>query len=665
MALSTLLMLSACSSYPWQKTPELSPEGKVHMLAKEVAEHPGDVALRNRWYRERENTINDLSRDAEAADARGDIAVAKEIYARILTLDPNNRKAADYGNLNMREQALNKQIENAKRQLDQPKQAQKIVRDVLLERPANAEAKALESKLVGMDTRARTALPQLKSNMSKPVSLELRDANLKVVFEALSRATGINFVLDKDIKPESKASVFVKKMPVEDAIDMVLASNGMQKKVLSPNSVLVYPATQQKNKDYQDLLIRNFYFSNTTAKQCADMLRTILKIKDIYVDERLNMLVIRDRPEVLILAEKMIRAQDLADPEVMLEIEVLEITRNKLQQLGITYPTSLTVLNSPLTLETIQAIKSSTIGVSPAPGVQFKTTDSDLNLLSNPRIRVKNNEKAKVVVGNKVPVITTNTTANVGTSESVSYIDVGLKLDVEPKIMLDDFISIKVSLEVSSLGEAITLSNNSKVYNIGTRNASTVLRLKHGETQILAGLIQDSERKNANKVPGLGEIPLLGRLFSNNSDEKNKTEIVLAITPKIISNVSLPEASFSEYWSGTDSVISDKPMLNNTPAPAAPANRMQEIRDLQSQRRRELNNAAETLEPAVVDQNSTADPASSAPSANTDPQASQATSDNSAPVNNEIASPSDTPATNALETEQLPASKLVEPVVIP
>ncbi len=635
------------------------------MLAKEVAEHPGDVALRNRWYRERENTINDLSRAAEAADARGDIAAAKEIYARILTLDPNNRKAADYGNLSMREQALNKQIENAKRQLDQPKQAQKIVRDVLLERPANAEAKALENKLVGMDTRARTALPQLKSNISKPVSLELRDANVKVVFEALSRATGINFVLDKDIKPESKASVFVQKMPVEDAIDMVLASNGLQKKVLSPNSVLVYPATQQKNKDYQDLLIRNFYFSNTTAKQCADMLRTILKIKDIYVDERLNMLVIRDRPEVLVLAEKMIRAQDLADPEVMLEIEVLEITRNKLQQLGITYPTSLTVLNSPLTLETIQAIKSSTIGVSPAPGVQFKTTDSDLNLLSNPRIRVKNNEKAKVVVGNKVPVITTNTTANVGTSESVSYIDVGLKLDVEPKIMLDDFISIKVSLEVSSLGEAITLSNNSKVYNIGTRNASTVLRLKHGETQILAGLIQDSERKNANKVPGLGEIPLLGRLFSNNSDEKNKTEIVLAITPKIISNVSLPEASFSEYWSGTDSVISDKPMLNNTPAPAAPANRMQEVRDLQSQRRRELNNAAETLEPAVVDQNSTADPASSTPSANTDPQSSQATSDNATPVNNESASPSETPAANALETEQLPASKLVEPVVIP
>jgi len=249
------------------------------------------------------------------------------------------------------------------------------------------------------------------------------------------------------------------------------------------------------------------------------------------------------------------------------------------------------VLDSQLTLEALKRIKSSDIGVSPNPSLQFKTTDTDLNLLSNPRIRVKNNEKAKVLVGNKVPVITTNTTANVGTSESVSYVDVGLKLEVEPRVMLDDFVSIKINLEVSSLGEAITLSNNSKVYNIGTRNATTMLRLKHGETQILAGLIQDSERKNADKLPGLGEIPILGRLFSRHIDEKNKTEIVLAITPKVISNVTLPEATFSEYWSGTDTVISDKPLLNSMPSNTL--TRGQQVREQQQQRQRELNDAAD------------------------------------------------------------------------
>jgi len=593
-------VLSSCGLFP-SKLSATTPEGKVHELAQQVAERPADVTLRNRWFREREQAINALSAEAEAADTRGDIATAKQVYARILTLDAHHIKALAYENASAREIALRKQLEAAKQHMDNPKQALKEVRDVLLEQPTNAQAQALEKQLIAMEPKARAALPQLQTGLSKPVTLELRDANIKIVFEALSRATGVNFVLDKDIKPETKASVFVKKMPIEEAIDMVLASNGLQKKVLSANSMLVYPATQQKNKDYQDLLIRNFYFANTSAKQCADMLRTILKIRDVYVDERLNMLVLRDRPEVLALAEKMIKAQDIADPEVMLEIEVMEITRGKMNQLGIVYPSSLTVLDSQLTLEALKRIKSSDIGVSPNPSLQFKTTDTDLNLLSNPRIRVKNNEKAKVLVGNKVPVITTNTTANVGTSESVSYVDVGLKLEVEPRVMLDDFVSIKINLEVSSLGEAITLSNNSKVYNIGTRNATTMLRLKHGETQILAGLIQDSERKNADKLPGLGEIPILGRLFSRHIDEKNKTEIVLAITPKVISNVTLPEATFSEYWSGTDTVISDKPLLNSMPSNTL--TRGQQAREQQQQRQRELNDAAD------VPVNDTPDPA--------------------------------------------------------
>ena len=596
LILSTAFMVSSCSLFP-PKLTATTPEGKVHELASQVAEKPGDVQLRNRWYREREQAMNTLSVEAEAADAKGNITEAKQIYARILTLDAHHPKALAYEKSSERDIVLRKQLDAAKQRMDQPKEALKQVRDILLEQPTNAEARELEKQLVAMEPKARASLPQLQSGLNKPVTLELRDANIKVVFEALSRATGINFVLDKDIKPETKASVFVKKMPIEDAIDMVLASNGLQKKVLSATSVLVYPATQQKNKDYQDLLIRNFYFANTSAKLCADMLRTILKIRDIYVDERLNMLVLRDRPEVLALAEKMIKAQDIADPEVMLEIEVMEITRGRLQQLGINYPSSLTVLTNPLTLESIKNIRSADVGVNPNPSVQFKTTDSDLNLISNPRIRVKNNEKAKVLVGNKVPVITTNTTANVGTSESVSYVDVGLKLEVEPRIMLDDFVSIKVNLEVSSLGEAITLSNNSRVYNIGTRNASTMLRLKHGETQILAGLIQDSDRKNADKLPFLGDIPILGRLFSRQTDEKNKTEIVLAITPKVISNVTLPEATFSEYWSGTETVISDKPLLNSMPVTPA-LNRGQQMRELQLQRQRELN---EPIEPPIVE----------------------------------------------------------------
>jgi general secretion pathway protein D len=202
------------------------------------------------------------------------------------------------------------------------------------------------------------------------------------------------------------------------------------------------------------------------------------------------------------------------------------------------------------------------LGVSPNPSLNFKKTTGDVNLISNPRIRVRNNEKAKVMVGDKVPIITTTSTANVGISESITYLDVGLKLDVQPRITLDDFVNIKIELEVSSLGDKTVTKNGASVYSIGTRNERTQLRLKDGETQVLAGLILDGERKSGSKLPGLGDIPVLGRLFANQEDRKNKTEIVLAITPRILGNISRPNAEISEYWSGTDVQINDRPQIS-------------------------------------------------------------------------------------------------------
>jgi general secretion pathway protein D len=375
---------------------------------------------------------------------------------------------------------------------------------------------------------------------------------------------------------------------------------------MSENSAYVYPSTPAKVKDYQDLVIRSFYLTNSSAKQVSTLIKTMLKTKDIFVDERLNMLMIRDTPEAIRIAEKLIAANDLADPEVMLEIEVLEINRNRLQDLGIVYPNKIAVLSplastsntGALTLETLQQLRSGNFGVSPNPALNFKKTTGDINLLSNPKIRVKNNEKAKILVGDKVPIITTTSTANVGISESVQYIDVGLTLDVEPRITIDDFVNIKVGLEVSSLGDRTITSNGAQVYTIGTRNTKTVLRLKDGETQILAGLISDDERKTASKVPGLGDIPLLGRLFSSQEDKKNKTEIVLAITPRIIGNINRPEAAISEYWSGTESVITDKNQFI-APTSSAPMNPQDRLRE-QMRQRQELLNQNQVNEPPPV-----------------------------------------------------------------
>jgi general secretion pathway protein D len=625
--LIAVTQLSSCAFVPWESATIKgnTVEEKINAAQKAVAQKPEKVIARKDLLVTKELAVTELSKLAEQAKEKGNYQEADQFYDRILSFLPDDAIALKGKEGLARTQTQATKIDKLAKltTAEEIENAKQTVREVLLENPQQNQAIQLKQTLNEQSPSEKALPPILKPTSDKPVTLELRDANIKVVFEALSRATGINFILDKDIKPDTKATIFIKKARIEDAIDMVLSSNGLQKKALSENTALVFPATKQKLSDYQDLMIRSFYLTNTSAKQVAIMLRTMLKTKDIFVDDRLNMLVMRDTPEVIRLAEKLVVANDLEDPEVMLEIEVLEVSRSRLQELGIIYPNQLAVLSpASLTLEALKNLRSSTIGVSPNPAINFKKTTGDVNLLSNPRIRVKNNEKAKILVGDKVPIITTTSTANVGISESVQYVDVGLKLDVEPRVTLDNFVNIKVGLEVSSLGEKTVTRNGATVYTIGTRNANTILRLKNGETQILAGLILDDERKSAAKLPGLGDIPLIGRLFSNQEDKKTKTEIVLAITPRIIGNISRPQAEISEYWSGTENVITDKPQLN-LPASNAPQSRQERM--LEQMRLRQEQSKAEQpqeLQPQEV-------PPQQEPPAQPNPQESNINPDSS------------------------------------
>ncbi len=564
--------LTSCAFAPWDqpKTKNTPPETRAAEADKQFKLNPENTIIRKDMYLKKESAILELLTQAEQSRLNGDFEGATRLYERVLSFAPNNQTAIAGKKELENKKKLDKKLEKASELAtnNQLQPAKALVHDVLLENPHLESAASLNEQIDEKMGLSSIKPPQLKPPFDKPVTLELRDANIKAVFDALSRATGINFILDKDIRPDARTTIFIKKMPIADAIEMVLSSSGLQKKDLSENTTLVFSSNPQKLKDYQDLVIRSFYLNDTTAKQVSAMLRTMLKTKDIFVDDRLNMLVMRDTPEAIKVAEKLVQAIDIADAEVMLDIEVLEVSRRKLQELGIVYPNQLAVLGADtgLTLEVLKNISAKRLGISPNPSINFKKITGDVNLLSNPRIRVKNNERAKVLVGDKVPIITTTSTANVGVSENVTYIDVGLKLDVEPHITLDDFVNIKVGLEVSSLGDRTVTRNGAAVFTIGTRNASTILRLKNGETQILAGLILDDERKNASKLPGLGDIPLLGRLFSNQEDKKSKTEIVLAITPRIITNIQLPKAGISEYWSGTENRFSDKPQTSIPPS---------------------------------------------------------------------------------------------------
>ncbi|WP_291519911.1 secretin N-terminal domain-containing protein [Acidovorax sp.] len=517
---------------------------------------------------QREAWIQRMLADARRAQEAGADGDAEALYRRILPVQANHPAALDgLRRLEIvRQQAQTTATARRAFAAGDQERALALLRPITNESPVFAPARQLLREIEAAVSKRHFQEPVLSVAGAKPINLDFRDANVKMVFEALSRSTGLNFILDKDLSPELKTTVFLRNAQVAEAIDLILRTSQLRSKLLGNNTVLIYPDTPEKLKNYQDLVVRAFYLQDASATQMQATLKTLLKTKDLVVDEKLNLIVMRDTPEAIRLAEKLVALHDLAEPEVMLEMEVLEVQQDALLNLGIQWPTQLTLTplansSGNLTLADLRNLNSSRLGASLSSPIINLRQDSGLtNLLANPRIRVKNKEKAFVLIGDKVPVITTTSTSTGFVAESVQYLDVGLKLNVEPSIYPSDDVEIKVTLEVSSIAKQISTATGTVAYQIGTRNASTVLRLKDGQTQILAGLINDQDRKSSSGVPGLSQLPVIGRLFTAPLDSSTKNEIVLSITPRLVRPVSRPDAHALEFWSGTENVLSNAPL---------------------------------------------------------------------------------------------------------
>lgn len=527
---------------------------------------PDNMEFKLHFVTAREKLISALLASARLETTAGRFDEATERYKKVQQIDPANAQAAA-GLLSV-EQARQqtKLLSDAEALLnanDIDAASDKLAR-ILKDNPRHPEAIALQRRIEEKTDRAQTLLPSLRKAFKKPITLEFRDASLKQVVEALSRHSGINAILDKDVPGNLQTTVFLRQVGVGDAIEVILSTHQLARRIVNDNTIMIYPNTAAKHGDYQDLLVKVFYLANTDAKQVMAMLKTILKMKNVFVDEKINMLVVRDTPDAIQLAERLIAAADVHEAEVMLEVEVIEVKRSRLTNLGINYPDQLVLAPLPtsgtsLTLTDLKNLNSDRIGATLTNTTINAHADvGDTNILANPRIRTKNHEKATIKIGDRVPVITTTTSSSNFVSENVQYVDVGLKLEVEPSIYPDDEISIKLSLDVSSVVREIVSKAGSLSYQIGGRNASTVLRLKNGETQILGGLISDEQRMTANRVPGLGDFPVLGRLFSSQKDDNQKTELVLSITPRLINSLAPPSHVPREFWTGTENTLRSK-----------------------------------------------------------------------------------------------------------
>jgi general secretion pathway protein D len=523
--------------------------------------YPDSTPLRSGWLRSRQEVLGNLLAEHQKRRDANDLEGARAALTRAISLDPESpRLRALQGELAVLErQGSALALAQEQVQAQRPDLAMHSITQALKDNPRHAALLNLRRQIeAGLRAQEQQATREVLSQ-SKPISLDFRDASLRTVLDLVSRHSGVNYVVDRDVRSELRVTLLLQDSGVEEALDLLLSTNQLAKKVVDARTIVIYPNTPEKAKEYQEQVVRVFYLNSGEARSAAAFLRAMLRVSEPFVEERTNMLALRDSAENIRLAERLIGLYDAGEPEVLLELEVLEVNTRRLSELGVKLPDSISLTALPpagqsgLTLDNIAGLGRSRIALG-IGGVliNLKREAGDFSTLANPRIRVKNREKAKVLVGDKVPVISTVTGQTGFVSDSITYLDVGLKLEVEPAIYADDEVGIKVALEVSSLGTAVRTAAGALAYQIGTRNASTWLRLRDGETQLLAGLISRDERTSANRVPGAGDLPVLGRLFSSTVDNAQRTELVLAVTPRVLRNVQKPTASESEVWIGTE-----------------------------------------------------------------------------------------------------------------
>lgn len=543
-------------------------EEAIRLLQPLVEANPRQPQYKNWLSLLQEKKLQKQLQQADSLLATQQFDAASAMYLQVLQEAPNNRAASDGVQKVQSARQHAAQIEQVKIAIaaEDWAGAEFGLRSILAEQPAHAEARQLFEQLEHKKNEKSSVVRPLQSSLKKKVTLELKNTPVKQAFEYIGKAGNLNFSFDQELNEGIRVNVLLRDTPIEQALEVILTSHQLGKKVLNSNTLLIYP--QARAAQYEELFVRSFYLTHMDAKRALNMMKTVLRASDVYIDEKLNTLVIRDTMDRIKVAEKLIASQDLSEPEVMLEVEVMEINRRNLENLGIQYPSQIGIgvqgnaagngsgtqpQAGKLTLTELRNFNGN-LGVftinDPALVLNLLHQDTDTNLLASPKIRVKNRDRAKIHVGDKIPVLTSVASAQGFVSQNVNYIEVGIKLDVEPVIQMQDQVSIKVGMEVSNITDQVTTSSGVLAYTIGSRNANTTLQLRNNETQILAGLFRDDEQKTQRKVPGLANLPLIGRLFSNNNQDKRKNEIVLLITPRIMHNLSPASSVYSLIPSG-------------------------------------------------------------------------------------------------------------------
>jgi len=462
--------------------------------------------------------------------------------------------------------------------------------------------------------------PEIKPLSRAPINYKA-SSDAKVVFDTIGKLAGLTVVYDPDF-PARRITVDLVNVTLEQALEIVQLESKAFVKPVTENIIFVIPDQPQKRRDYEEQVVRTFYISNTIQAQdlteIVTGLRQLLDLKRIQQLNSQNAIIVRDTPDKLMLAEKMIRDIDKAKPEVVVQVEVLEARTDRLRDLGIlpgqtasiainpnnttsSSSSTSTTSNNGINLNQLRHLNSTDYVVTlPSVTANAVLTDTNTRIIQNPEVRSVDGQTAKLKIGDRIPIATGSFSSGIGiaggtagginplVNTQFTYQDVGVNIDLTPRVHPNREVSLKLKVEVSAHTNDVSIGGITQPV-ISQRVIEHDIRLKEGEVSILGGLIQRSDSKTLEGWPGLAKLPLLGYLFSHNKTDHQEDEVLIVLTPRIVRMPEWTKANLRPMYSGSDALVQVKreaeihapapppvtpqqqPQTNPVPAPTAPA----------------------------------------------------------------------------------------------
>jgi general secretion pathway protein D len=416
-----------------------------------------------------------------------------------------------------------------------------------------------------------------------PDSLTFRSASSRAVFRAIAQFGGLNILFDPAFREET-IDADLRNMSLQEALTAVTSVTRTFYRVSAQRTVTVIPDTPAKRREYEDSVVQTLYLSNADLKEVMDLLRIVVDVRQISAVTGLNALALQDTPEHLAAASRLIAAIDKARPEVVIDVELLEVDRTRLREFGIQIASpgsegingALDVNREGLTLEDLSRLTRADVFVTGVPGIYYRLLKNDNNtrVLANPQLRTSEGIAAQARFGEEIPIPTTVFApiavggVNQQPITSFAYRNIGVNIDITPRTHHDDEVSLALRIELTSVsgtGVGVTAG----IPTFASRQITSTIRLKDGQTNMLAGLIRDEERTVLAGLPGLSDIPLVGRLFARNRKESTQTDIILTLTPHIVRTLQVSEADLRPFRLGRSGAGS-APRVELPPVPQIP-----------------------------------------------------------------------------------------------